>query len=199
MACSRCDVEYYGDHIFTTVTKSASAVDRWIDQIMYVYQSKLSKLIIGLDTEWFLPAYPGDYQKIAILQLCVGRRCLIFQLCHADYFPRSLIDFLGNEKYTFVGKEVRNDAHKLMNDYGLNVGHCRDVAYWAASKHGGEEDFRKFGLKRLVLRFLKKELEKPLKITLSRWDRKKLDYQQIKYACLDAFVSFKLGELLSKD
>jgi hypothetical protein len=66
MACSRCDVEYYGDHIFTTVTKSASAVDRWIDQIMYVYQSKLSKLIIGLDTEWFLPAYPGDYQKIAI-------------------------------------------------------------------------------------------------------------------------------------
>ncbi|KAJ6979880.1 hypothetical protein NC653_027884 [Populus alba x Populus x berolinensis] len=199
MACYRCDVEYYGDHIFTTVTKSASVVDRWIDQIMHVYQSKLSNLIIGLDTEWFLPAYPGDYQKIAILQLCVGRRCLIFQLCHADYFPQSLIDFLGNKKYTFVGKEVRNDASKLMNDYGLNVGHCRDVAYWAASKHGGEEDFKKFGLKRLVLRFLKKELEKPLKITLSRWDRKELNYQQIKYACLDAFVSFKLGELLSKD
>ncbi|CAK7327758.1 unnamed protein product [Dovyalis caffra] len=145
MAFSEHAVDYYGDHIFTTVTASASVVDKWM-----------------------------------------------------DYFPQSLIDFLGYKRFTFVGKEVMNDAHKLKNDYGLVVGHCEDVAHWAAANYGGEEDYRRFGLKRLVLKYLKKELEKPLKITLSRWEFKKLSYQQMKYACLDAFFSIKLGEFLSK-
>ncbi|XP_058002348.1 uncharacterized protein LOC110644326 [Hevea brasiliensis] len=89
---------------------------------------------VGLDTEWCLPTEPHGYQKVAIIQLCVGKRCLIFQLYHADYIPPSLIQFLSNKKFTFVGTGVRDDAYKVFQDYELLVAHTKDVGYWAAKK-----------------------------------------------------------------
>ncbi|KAJ9188895.1 hypothetical protein P3X46_000250 [Hevea brasiliensis] len=191
------NIQFYGDHIFTTVTPSAAIVDEWIANTRRIYRRKLSKLLVGLDTEWCLPAQPGGYQKVAIIQLCVGKRCLIFQLYHADYIPQSLIRFLGNKKFTFVGKEVQNDADKLFQDYKLHVAHTKDVGYWAAKKYDDSE-YRRMGLKALVSDLLQKVIPKPRQITLSRWNAKNLRVEQIEYACLDAFVSFELGLLLSK-
>jgi hypothetical protein len=57
---------------------------------------------VGLDVEW-RPSFSGAYSKTAIHQLCVGRRCLIFQLLHADYVPNTLDEFLSDPDYTFVG------------------------------------------------------------------------------------------------
>ncbi|KAJ9188894.1 hypothetical protein P3X46_000249 [Hevea brasiliensis] len=191
------NIQFYGDHISTTVTPSAAIVDEWIANTRRIYRRKLSKLLVGLDTEWCLPAQPGGYQKVAIIQLCVGKRCLIFQLYHADYIPQSLIRFLGNKKFTFVGKEVQNDADKLFQDYKLHVAHTKDVGYWAAKKYDYSE-YRGMGLKALVSDLLQKVIPKPRRITLSRWNAKNLRVEQIEYACLDAFVSFELGLLLSK-
>ncbi|KAF2300527.1 hypothetical protein GH714_013947 [Hevea brasiliensis] len=185
------NIQFYGDHIFTTVTPSAAIVDEWIANTRRIYRRKLSKLLVGLDTEWCLPAQPGGYQKVAIIQLCVGKRCLIFQLYHADYIPQSLIRFLGNKKFTFVGKEVQNDADKLFQDYKLHVAHTKDVGYWAAKKYDYSE-YRGMGLKALVSDLLQKVIPKPRRITLSRWNAKNLRVEQIEYACLDAFVSFEL-------
>ncbi|KAF2300554.1 hypothetical protein GH714_014018 [Hevea brasiliensis] len=172
------NIQFYGDHIFTTVTPSAAIVDEWIANTRRIYRRKLSKLLVGLDTEWCLPAQPGGYQKVAIIQLCVGKRCLIFQLYHADYIPQSLIRFLGNKKFTFVGKEVQNDADKLFQDYKLHVAHTKDVGYWAAKKYDYSE-YRGMGLKALVSDLLQKVIPKPRRITLSRWNAKNLRVEQI--------------------
>jgi hypothetical protein len=56
---------------------------------------------VGLDVEW-RPRSSGAYSKTTIHQLCVGRRCLIFQLLHADYVPNTLDEFLSDPDYTFV-------------------------------------------------------------------------------------------------
>ncbi|KAJ9178162.1 hypothetical protein P3X46_010071 [Hevea brasiliensis] len=191
------DIQYYGDHIFTTVTAAAVVVDEWIANTMHIHKRELSELLIGLDTEWCMPTEPDGHQQVAIIQLCVGKRCLIFQLYHADDIPPSLIQFLGNKKFKFVGKGVWNDACKLFEDYELLVAHTKDVGYWAAKKYH-DRDYRKLGLKALVLDLLQKVIPKPREITMSEWNAKELTIEQIEYACLDAFVSLELGIFLNK-
>ncbi|ESR33933.1 hypothetical protein CICLE_v10007117mg [Citrus x clementina] len=93
---------------------------------------------------------------------------------------------------------IENDANKLYQDYGLNVARTMDVADMAAAKYDDEE-LKTFGLKRLVLKFLHVEMEKSKRITLSKWDVNNLSKQQIRYAAIDAFVSFKLAIELKKE
>ncbi|KAL9416915.1 hypothetical protein AB3S75_039990 [Citrus x aurantiifolia] len=191
-------INFGEDYFVTTVTSCASDVDRWIARTINVHRWRLHKLVVGLDTEWCLPIETNKHQKVAIIQLCVGQRCLVFQLCHKDRMPQSLVDFLENDKFTFVGKGIENDANKLYQDYGLNVARTMDVADMAAAKYDDEE-LKRFGLKRLVLKFLHVEMEKSKRITLSKWDVNKLSKQQIRYAAIDAFVSFKLAIELKKE
>lgn len=40
---------------------------------------------------------------------------------------------------------------------------------------------------------LGKVMEKPKDVTESEWDVEELNFGQVKYACIDAFVSFLLG------
>ena len=47
-----------------------------------------------------------------------------------------------------------------------------------------------------VREVLGKGVEKPKRITLSRWDNAWLSAAQVQYACLDAFLSWKIGESL---
>lgn len=53
------------------------------------------------------------------------------------------------------------------------------------------------GLKGLANLVLGKEIEKPLNVTLSRWDNHYLNLDQVQYACIDAFVSFEIGRSLN--
>ncbi|KAJ4827357.1 hypothetical protein Tsubulata_051568 [Turnera subulata] len=201
-------VKFHGEHIDTTVTASAFVVDRWVANVLHKYKSELPNLIVGLDTEWYLPREQGDqyhkvdtkgnnHYKVAIIQLCVHNTCLIYKLCHTWRIPQSLITFLGNKDFTFVGKGVEDDARRLYKDYELYVANTRDVADWAASVYD-DANLERMGLKNLVLKFLDKELEKPRRIILSRWDATLLTSRQIQYACIDAFVSFELGFYLSQ-
>ncbi|XP_044470520.1 Werner Syndrome-like exonuclease [Mangifera indica] len=188
-------IRFYDNIIYTTVTSCAADVNHWIHKTMHIHRFKLHKLMVGLDTEWCLPTKTDKHQKVAILQLCVGHRCLIFQLCHTDVMPPSLINFLGNNKYTFVGKAVGTDVKKLFEEYELKVAKVRDVSEMAATKYQDEE-LKKLGLRTLALKYLNIELDKNKLITLSKWDRMKLSSKQIAYAAIDAFVSFQLGVYL---
>uniref|UniRef100_A0A7N2KYH8 Uncharacterized protein n=1 Tax=Quercus lobata TaxID=97700 RepID=A0A7N2KYH8_QUELO len=72
-------------------------VDSWLSDIYRIHHRRLQRLIVGFDNEW-RPSFNRNIQNsVATLQLCVGRRCLIFQLVYAAHFPNSLIEFLGDE------------------------------------------------------------------------------------------------------
>ncbi|KAF2321822.1 hypothetical protein GH714_002959 [Hevea brasiliensis] len=68
------DIQYYGDYIMTTVTTAAVVVHEWIANTLHIHKHKLSKLLIGLDTEWCMPTEPDGHQQVAIIQLCVEVR-----------------------------------------------------------------------------------------------------------------------------
>ncbi|KAI3953142.1 hypothetical protein MKW92_045701 [Papaver armeniacum] len=200
-------VTYYKDKILTTVTHTACIVDHWISEVYRHFRGKLNNLIVGLDIEWSrLRRERGPRNKVAILQLCLSRRCLIFQFSCCDKIPKSLFEFLGDKQFIFVGVGIDGDIGKLLVDHGLKVGRSEDLGSLAdcklASSFGEyrRSELYKAGMKTLTKVVLNQDLPKPYSVTLSNWDRGLLSESQIEYACLDALVSYKLGfHLLDED
>ncbi|KAI3869549.1 hypothetical protein MKX03_012126 [Papaver bracteatum] len=190
-------VHFYNERIHTVVTNTASVVDEWILKIYDDFHNKLNNLVVGLDCEWKANFEKGNRirNRLAVLQLCVAHQCLIFQFKCRDYIPASLYKFLNNEKFIFVGVGVDEDCDKLFDDYRLSVAKTIDLRPLAVEKLKRKE-LKRAGLKSLADTVLARDLPKPKKVTLSKWDAPFLTYRQIQYACLDAFVSFKLGIFL---
>ncbi|CAO2178911.1 unnamed protein product [Urochloa humidicola] len=197
MGSQEYTVTFEGNAITTTVTTSGEAVADWIDEIQSVHRRRLHKLVVGLDVEWRTLFGPG-YSRTALLQLCVGRRCLIFQLLHADYIPNALGDFLGDPDYRFVGVGVRDDAVRLSNDYGLDVATTVDLGE-LAEEEMGRPDLRHAGLKAIASVLMDVTLDKPQRVRTGPWDNYYLSGEQVLYACIDAFVSFEVGRILLAD
>ncbi|EES03385.1 hypothetical protein BDA96_03G266000 [Sorghum bicolor] len=196
MAATRVyKVRFEEDLITTTVTASGADVESWLDEVLAVHRRRLHKLVVGLDVEW-RPSFSRAYSKTAILQLCVGRRCLVFQILRAGYVPIALAEFLGDDSgYTFVGVGVEADAQRLCDDYGLEVGHTVDLAYLAAEKME-RRDLRNAGLKGIAAAVMDAHVEKPQSVRIGPWDAYDLSDEQVKYATIDAFVSFEVGRRL---
>jgi ribonuclease D len=189
-------VTFGNDVITTTVTSSGQAVERWIAEILSVHRPGGIgyNIAVGLDVEW-RPSYRADQNPVATLQLCVERSCLIFQLLHADYVPGALAEFLGDRGIRFFGVGVEADAERLSDDHGLQVANAVDLRGRAAERMN-RPDLRQAGLRALVQAVMGVDLVKPQRVTMSRWDAYCLSYEQIRYACIDAFVSFEIARRL---
>jgi ribonuclease D len=186
---NKYDVLFHSETIHTTVTHTPFVVDDWISNFP-LFGSNL----VGLDVEW-LPNWQRNMDNpVAIIQLCIERACLVFQIYHASRVPESLVAFLENRDNTFVGVGIKDDVKKLNRDYSLHVANFVELGSLAAKRLG--EHLRSAGLKRLALIVLGKDLEKPKKITMSRWNNLRLTPQQVQYACIDAFASFEIGKVL---
>ncbi|KAL5706960.1 exodeoxyribonuclease I [Ranunculus cassubicifolius] len=188
-------VTVFNTPINTLVTHTPSFVDQFITDILHSYRYKLNNLIVGLDIEWRPNRHANTDNPVATIQLCVGRRCLIFQPIYAPAIPKSLIDFLNNPTYRFVGVGIEEDIEKLLLDYDLRVANPVDLRPLAVAKLENNE-LRNAGLKNLASAVCGMEIEKPKRVTMSRWDIEWLTYEQIQYACVDAFLSFEIGKKL---
>ncbi|KAL8199744.1 hypothetical protein R6Q57_013312 [Mikania cordata] len=189
------DVTFFQNTISTIVTNTPSYVDSWIADIQRIHHRRLHSLVVGLDVEW-RPNHSRNVENpVATLQLCVGRRCLIFQILHSPSIPQSLITFLGNRSYTFAGVGIENDVEKLTEDYNLVIARTADLRTLAADAYGVRE-LKNAGIKELTSRVLGVEMNKPKGITMSRWDNQWLTPPQVQYACIDAFLSFEIGRIL---
>ncbi|EYU25844.1 hypothetical protein MIMGU_mgv1a024907mg, partial [Erythranthe guttata] len=210
-------VPFYNENIYVTVTKEAERVHEWICSIYNIHNDFPKNLLVGLDTEWLPNMSPREDHPIAILQLCVGNRCLVFQILHADFIPPLLHAFLIDPRHTFCGVGIKDDVDKLYSHHGLRVGRTsdlNDLARLAMTNgrdnedgrlaminrrldmiHGrnGNGEYKYMGLKKMAYVVLGKNMEKPLQITLSKWDAKELDCNQIEYAAIDAVVSYQIA------
>ena len=186
--------------ITTTVTSSGKAVERWITEVLSARRIDGSRydMVAGLDVEW-RPSDRGKQNPVATLQLCVDRRCLIFQLLHADYLPAALPGFLGDRAVRFFGVGVDADAARLRAeaDHGLEVGWAVDLRGYA-EEYAGRPDLRQAGLRAIAAAVLGVDLAKPHGGATSRWDARSLSDEQITYACLDAFVSSEVARKLQR-
>ncbi|CAH1445562.1 unnamed protein product [Lactuca virosa] len=187
------DVTFFEDTILTLVTAKPSYVDFWINDIERIHRRRLHSLVVGLFIEW-RPNRRNNVNPVATLQLCVGHRCLIFQIIHSPTTPL-LRDFLLNPSYTFVGAGIEDDVKKLKDGYNLDVGRTMDLRALVTEKYN-RPDLGNVGLKGLTRIVLGKELIKQKIVSKSRWDNRRLSPAQVEYACIDAFLSFEIGRIL---
>ncbi|CAI9118905.1 OLC1v1020532C1 [Oldenlandia corymbosa var. corymbosa] len=189
------NIVYCDSHcIYTTVTSAGSVVRDWLFRLRRYHTHRLrrGRLLVGVGVQWT----PGRNPSPATLQLCIGHRCLIFQLTHADRIPISLRRFLSDPNITFVGVNNKRDYDML----GYNSGHqlwvprLIDLVDVANEKrgYGMMVSMEKLAEWELGMKGLKKEIL----VGRSNWDGFCLSLDQIEYAAVDAFISFMLGKNL---
>lgn len=180
--------------IRTTVTNSGDAVKRFLQEVRKTGGGE--PLIVGLDTEWCV-IHEADRRRanrMAVLQLCVGHRCLVFQIVHADYIPATLRAFLACPDHRFVGVAVDGDVERLYCDCKIVVTNAVDLRHVAAEVLSRPE-LRRAGLRTLTRDVMGVLIDKPKHVTMSKWN-KPLSPEQVRYAAIDAFVSYEVGRLL---
>ncbi|KAF7086932.1 hypothetical protein CFC21_090174 [Triticum aestivum] len=182
-----------GTIIHTTVTSWSLDVQRFIKEVQ---GSQIR--ITGLDAEWRPNRKRGAGQNpIAVLQLCVGRRCLVYQIIHGTGIPISLCSFLYLSGFTFVGVGIADDAKRLRAEYSLEVSNMVDLRELAAnSPHRPRPELRSAGLKARALAVMGAHIPKPPEVTMSDWTAPSQSREQVEYACIDAYVSFEIGRRL---
>ena len=87
----------------------ASKVEEHINKIELILEKEDSYKIVGLDVEYTY----GPEQKAALIQLCMGTDCLLYQISSADQPCPKLADFLGKADVTFAGVDIGNDITRL--------------------------------------------------------------------------------------
>ncbi|KAK7294618.1 hypothetical protein RJT34_17507 [Clitoria ternatea] len=184
------DVTFHSHTIQTLVTSDPFRVESWLCNVAREFVGR--KLTVGLDVEWRPTFGSKSSNPVATLQLCLGCRCLVFQILHAPSIPDSLVTFLRDPNNTFMGVGIKDDVNKLLQDHSLVVSNSVELGSLAAEKLG-DRGLKWFGLKDLGLRVLGLEVEKPKKVATSNWDNRRLSSEQVRYAAIDAFVSFEIG------
>lgn len=190
------DVRFFSYSIHTIVTSDPETVADWLSLTEKLHRRRLQYLVVGLDTER-RHSFNDQQNPVAILQLCVGRRCLIFQIFHSVSIPDKLREFLAQEEYSFVGVGIQNNLERLNEDYNIVVGgRIMDLRRLVAETYN---DYRwnNVGLTDLATVVLGKSVQKPVQVAMSRWDIEWLNQDQVMHACLDAFISFQIGRLLN--
>ena len=96
--------------IFVNYTNKASCVEYCIGRFKYWLRNDDQK-IVALDVEFTWPR--GPTQTAVVVQLCDGIYVLVYHISVADEHCGLLAAFLHDEKYTFVGVDIKNDEKKL--------------------------------------------------------------------------------------
>ncbi|KAK1425535.1 hypothetical protein QVD17_20888 [Tagetes erecta] len=187
---SKYHVYYDNKTIETTVTDKATITNQWVYETLMAHANDLT-VVVGLDVEWRPHIIRSMSNKSATLQLCIDTKCLILQLFYMDEIPQSLKSFLLNPTFTFVGIEVEDDIMKLKNEYGLECSKSADIRAAAMKKWPGR--FRRPGLKDLAKDVLGLHMKKPKHVCMSNWEARVLNENQVEYACVDAYASYKIG------
>ncbi|GER52060.1 polynucleotidyl transferase, partial [Striga asiatica] len=182
------------DHrVRVIVTAAPSIVRRWVHTTLYLHRHILrrGRLSVGLGVQW-PPDRPYDPST---LQLCVGRRCLVFQIHHADACPAVLRRFLSDARVTFVGAWNHRDADLLRDSpHRLRISRLLDVRDVADDRRGCG---RRLSLERLAEEILGWDgIVKEERVGRSAWDDDWLTEEQVEYACVDVFVVFKMAKVL---
>ncbi|KAK4406912.1 Exonuclease 3'-5' domain-containing protein 2 [Sesamum angolense] len=192
MASNKYMVSFSGTRIETTVTDKAAVVTNWVQEVLSMYGGQ--SMIVGLDCEWKPNSYAFENNKTATLQLCVDTKCLILQLFYLDFIPQSLKNFMVHPSVTFVGVGVQDE---LQQEYGLvcSASAMKDIQEMAMARHP-LEFIRRPGLKDLASWFVGLNMSKPIHVCRSNWEARNLSLDQIEYACIDAYASYRIGRKL---
>ncbi|KAL6647646.1 hypothetical protein ACP70R_015083 [Stipagrostis hirtigluma subsp. patula] len=182
-------VHVASDIVHTTVTASGDAVRRWVRITSWHLGRSGDPPVVGMGVQWTPPfaALPaGAEPRPCTLQLCSGNRCLVFQMAQAGGAPPALRRFLADAGVTFAGYNVASDCRKLRAHYDLEVASAMELRRASGMGNASLEEMAEahLGLRGIV---------KSEKVGTSDWGVEILSKKQVRYACIDAYLSCRLG------
>ncbi|KAM3411436.1 hypothetical protein ACQJBY_003220 [Aegilops geniculata] len=174
------EVHVAGRTAHATVTSHPAVARRWVHTTRWRNGGRLRSsagLIVGMGV-----------QRPATLQLCCGRRCLVFQIgkAGAGGVPLILQRFLEDARVDFFGYNVLSDCRKLSAHYGVRVACPRELRLVTGMGNASMESMAE-----QVLGW--RGVKKARRVSTGNWDVSTLSKKQVRYAATDAFVSYCLG------
>lgn len=151
--------------------------------------------VIGMDVEYTASQkrgqFPVEQQKAALIQLCCGTRCLLYQVSLATEVSRELKCFLRDSKYCFVGFSIGRDKDMLKR-WDIEVTNYFDIqADWVVPRSTKLLDSLADVAGRLVDPSFLKLKDNFNKDHHARW-AEPLCEEQIVYACKDAYACYAI-------
>ncbi|KAM7276154.1 hypothetical protein ACFE04_018020 [Oxalis oulophora] len=190
---SNHSVYFHGNFIDTTFTSKSSAANDWVRKILSPCRQKIKT--VGLNCKWERHPIKSMSGKISTLQLCFDTNCLILQLFCMDVIPQSLRDFLSDPNIVFVGVEMEEVSVKLKEEYGLCCNKKIDVR--SLVKINYPLSFSgKPSLKLIANQLLQLSSWEMKTLNLRNKGSRLLKMEQINRACIDAYVSYRIGSNL---
>ncbi|XP_027338273.1 uncharacterized protein LOC113852234 [Abrus precatorius] len=179
------------DTFIVTVTAAGTVARRWLNETMNINQVSVNNrtAVVGLGVQWS----PSGAQAADTVQLCVGQRCLIFQISRAEFVPSELRHFLWNRGFTFVGFWNRHDRAMLSQSrHALQLrSDPLDLVRLVRNEVAGAP------LERIVEEYLGfTGVRLTRNVTMSDWNRPLLTFAQIFQVAAEARCAYLIGNLL---
>ncbi|KAM0827621.1 hypothetical protein ACQ4PT_068073 [Festuca glaucescens] len=185
--------------VTTTVTAHPGVTRRWVYTTLWRYRRRLRSgagLTVGMGVQWtpsFRRLGDGAGPRPGTLQLCCGRRCLVFQIAQVDSAaPAVLNRFMYDARVAFVAYNVRSDCRKLRDYHGLEV--------WRPQELRAVTGMGNASMERMAEQVLGwRGVKKTKSVGTSKWDSRRLSEKQVAYASIDACISHCIGVRLGSD
>ena len=191
-----------GIGIKATVTVRAATVEAWISRVWTNFLRAADEKLVGLDTEFTNPVFgkrqkdlPNEQkQRAAVLQLCVADECLVYHIVHARHVPAMLRRFLADKDIVFCGAGISQDQEMLAY-YGLKIASSFDLQQRVEIPKNVSSKPTP-SLIDLANYLLGTKLSKDgecEKLRRSGWGVVPLTLERIRYAAVDARLSFEVA------
>ncbi|KAJ4951194.1 hypothetical protein NE237_028026 [Protea cynaroides] len=188
------EVKVQGIKVKPRVVDTETALRSGIEELWsFVGKGTGSKYVMGLDIEC-TPVESTN--KVSVLKLAAGSLCLIIRLLNLGTIPHFLFNFLRLPDVSFVGVGIKDNVDLLRRDYGLECRNAVDLATLAASVLD-DPRLVGYGLVDLANQVIPLQvMKKPACAFFSDWSGENLTTEEIEFATIDAYISYKIGNKL---
>jgi ribonuclease D len=148
--------------------------------------------LLGFDTETRPSFKKGKMNEVSLLQLSNADQAFLFRLNYIG-LPSALLTLLEDDSVLKIGLALRDDLKALRR-----LGEFEPRGFIDLQDIAQENDVPHNGLKKLAAMFLKYRISKARSKRLSNWEAEHLGPKQVRYAATDAWICFKLYQVMNK-
>ena len=162
------------------------------DQLDQALSMLKGENLLGFDTETRPSFKKGKVNEVSLLQLASQDQAFLFRLNKIG-LPAPLRDLLEDQNIVKIGLALRDDLKGLqrLEDFDPN-------GFIDLQDISDEHDLPHNGLKKLAAMFLKYRISKSRSKRLSNWEADDLGPKQLRYAATDAWICYKLYQVMKK-
>lgn len=185
------------DHQFDTIVsingddQYRSWFEAFNEELRESGNGNVFKAVVGLDCEWCPPWFRenGEAERVSIIQLYSPHSgALVFSTGKLRMLPQEFLDLLADPLIALVGVNIGGDGARLARDFGCHVNGLVNVCRGQKGKKSMQDLCKTFCPQ--AFHIDKDSVENGVR--MGNWAAWPLTELQIKYAAIDAVLSFAI-------